>query len=155
MSRPPSCLRRFRRRAERLHATVAVLNHHIVGARDEDATALFFSDVLGLDPPSRLGHFAVLKVSADTTLDFARDDDPHPQHYAFLVTEGEFDEIYGRIRADGRPYWADPSRHRSGEINTHDDGRGVYFDDPNGHLLEILARVRTAAGARRRMTHTP
>jgi hypothetical protein len=125
---------------------VAVLNHHIVGAHDEDATALFFADVLGLDPPMKLGHFAVVKVSADTTLDFARGDDIHPQHYAFLVTESEFDEIFGRVRALGRTYWADPFHGHPGEINTWDDGRGVYFDDPNGHLLEILTRPYGSGG---------
>ena len=62
------------------------------------------------------------------------------EHYAFLVSEAEFDEIFGRIQARGLPYWADPAHRRSGEINRNDGGRGVYWNDPNGHYLEIITR---------------
>ncbi|RWE87608.1 VOC family protein [Mesorhizobium sp.] len=69
-----------------------------------------------------------------------------PQHYAFLVSETEFDEIFGRIRERDLPYWADPGRTQPGEINHHDGGRGVYFEDPNGHLLEIITRQYGSGG---------
>ena len=62
------------------------------------------------------------------------------QHYAFLVSDEEFDQIFGRIRERKLEYWADPFKQRRGEINRNDGGRGVYFDDPDGHLLEVLTR---------------
>ena len=68
------------------------------------------------------------------------DGDPTSQHLAFLVTEEEFDEIYGRIKTQDVPHWADPSKRTPGEINRHDGGRDVYWDDPSGHLLEIITR---------------
>ena len=124
-----------------------VLNHHIVAARDKEATSLFFSQVFGFDPPVTLGHFAGVKVSADTTLDFADSQgEIHPLHYAFLVTEQEFDDIFQRIRDRRLQYWSNPSRRDPGEINHWDDGRGVYFEDPNGHLLEILTRPYGSGG---------
>jgi hypothetical protein len=69
-----------------------------------------------------------------------------PQHYAFLVSESEFDEIFARIRDRRLPYWADPGRQERDQINTWDDGRGLYFDDPNGHLLEIITRPYGSGG---------
>jgi len=75
------------------------------------------------------------------SLDYVDDPGPiGPQHYAFLVSEAEFDEIFGRVKARGLPYWADPRRTCPGEINHHDGGRGVYFPDPSGHGLEIITR---------------
>ena len=127
---------------------MATLNHTIALARDSDATALFFSEMLGLDPPVRLGHFSVVTVTSDgTTIDFvSTDGDIAQTHYAFLVTEAEFDEIFERIRARDLPFWSDPGRNDEGVINHWDDGRGVYFDDPNGHLLEILTRPYGSGG---------
>lgn len=122
------------------------LNHTIVAARDRDASAAFLTEILGLPPARLLGHFAVVQVG-DTSLDYlATEGSIPPQHYAFLVSETAFDEIFGRIRARGLPYWADPSRRERGRINGWDDGRGVYFDDPNGHLLEIITRPYGAGG---------
>lgn len=115
------------------------LNHTIVAARDKRESATFLAEILGLDPPVPFGPFLVVGVDNDVTLDFIDDPGPiHSQHYAFLVSEGEFDEIFGRIRARGLAYWADPFRRQPGEINTHDGGRGVYWEDPNGHNLEII-----------------
>jgi len=122
------------------------LNHTIVAARDRDASAAFLAEMLGLPPPSLLGHFAVVEVG-DTSLDFAEAKDEIPaQHYAFLVSEREFDDIFERIRFRRLSYWADPFRTKPDEINNWDDGRGVYFDDPNGHLLEVLTRPYGSAG---------
>lgn len=126
---------------------VAVLNHTIVPARDKVAAATFMTEILGLDPPTSLGPFAVVQVSADTTLDFIDvDDEIVSQHYAFLVTESEFDEIFGRLRERDLPYWSDPGKNEPGQINGWDDGLGVYFDDPDGHLLEIITRPYGSGG---------
>lgn len=131
-----------------------VLNHHIVDARDAQATALFFADILGLDQPFNLGHFTVLKVSGDTTLDFIDTDGSIvPRHYAFLVTEVEFDEIFARVAARHMPYWSDPLHEDAGNVNQWDDGRGVYFDDPNGHRLEILTRPYGSGGTHAKHPH--
>ena len=129
------------------------LNHTIVEARDRDASAMFLTDVLGLPPPSVLGPFAAVQVG-DTSLDYmdVREYRSSPsaeitsQHYAFLVSETEFDEIFARIRERRLSYWADPRHHIPGEINSWDDGRGVYFDDPNGHVLEIITRPYGSGG---------
>ena len=123
------------------------LNHTIVAARDKRESATFLAEILGLDPPVPFGPFLVVGVDNDVTLDFIDDPGPiHSQHYAFLVSEGEFDEIFGRIRARGLAYWADPFRRQPGEINTHDGGRGVYWEDPNGHNLEIITRPYGSGG---------
>lgn len=133
---------------------MAVLNHHIVAAADKEATASFFAEVLGLNRPTRFGPFIVLEVSADTTFDFM-DIRGHvsPQHYAFLVTEAEFDEIFGRIQERQLGYWSDPQHHDPGNINHWDDGRGVYFADPNGHSLEIITRPYGSGGTEAQVPH--
>jgi catechol 2,3-dioxygenase-like lactoylglutathione lyase family enzyme len=117
------------------------LNHTIVSARDREASAAFLAEILGLPDPSRYGPFSMVETGNGVSLDFMdTDSDVVPQHYAFLISEPEFDEIFGRIRARDLPYWADPSKSRPGEINRDDGGRGVYFEDPDGHLLEIITR---------------
>ena len=104
------------------------------------------TEMLGLPPHMRLGHFAVVSVS-ETSLDFVETDVPiEPRHFAFLVSDGEFDEILQRIRDRQLPYWADPFRREPNNINTYDDGRGLYFADPNGHLLEIITRPYGSGG---------
>ena len=133
---------------------MATLNHHIVAAKNKEATALFFADMLGFEQPTKLGPFAVVRVSDDTTLDFVDADEPiNPLHYAFLVTETEFDQIFDRIRGCGFAYWSDPSRKDADHVNEWDDGRGVYFEDPNGHLLEILTRPYGSAGTEAKHPH--
>jgi len=124
------------------------LNHTIVPAHDKETSATFLTTILGLPAPSLLGPFAVVRVGDDTSLDYIDDteDEIAPQHYAFLVIEVEFDEIFARIREQGLPYWADPYRHERDQINARDGGRGVYFDDPNGHLLEIITRPYGSGG---------
>lgn len=117
----------------------AQLNHTIVHASDQVRSARFLAGLLGLPDPEPFGPFTVVKLANGVSLDFVTDRGPiHPQHYAFLVTEDEFDEIFGRIRERGLPYWADPRKHRPGEYNTNDGGRGVYWENPDGHFLEII-----------------
>jgi catechol 2,3-dioxygenase-like lactoylglutathione lyase family enzyme len=117
------------------------LNHTIVPARDKIASAMFLADLLGLPAPTTFGPFLGVTLGNGVELDFLEtSDDIHPQHYAFLVSEAEFDTIFDRIRALDLQYWADPHHQEPGEINTRDGGRGVYFDDPNGHVLELLTR---------------
>lgn len=119
------------------------LNHTIVHARDKRESATFYSDVFGLPAPKRFGPFLDVETDNEVTLAFLdsdTDDDVQTQHYAFLVSEAEFDQIFGRIQSRGLSYWADPGRARAGEINDRDGGRGVYFEDPVGNMLEILTR---------------
>jgi len=122
------------------------LNHTIIQSHDKEASAGFLSELLDLSPPSTFGPFRVVQVG-ETSLDFVETDaDIASRHFAFMVSEAEFDEIFGRIKERGMPYWADPFREKPDEINTRDGGRGVYFEDPNGHLLEILTRPYGSGG---------
>ena len=120
----------------------AQLNHTIVHARDRNASAQFYAEILGLPQPRSFGPFMVVDTANGVSLDFisANDDEIIIEHYAFLVSEAEFDEIFARIKARNLDYWADPAARRKGEINHHDGGRGVYWRDPNGHYLEIITR---------------
>lgn len=122
-------------------------NHTIVWAQDSKASAVFLARMLGLPGPERWGPFQVVATANEVNLDFMdKDGDIATQHYAFLVGEAEFDEIFERIREQSLTYWADPARTKPGEINTHDGGRGLYFKDPNGHLLEIITRPYGSGG---------
>jgi catechol 2,3-dioxygenase-like lactoylglutathione lyase family enzyme len=115
------------------------LNHTIVRARDKHASAQFLADILGLPEPTVFGPFVVVQVDNEVSLDFADDHGaPGGDHYAFLVSDDEFDEIHGRIVERGLTYWADPWHRQVGEINTQDGGRGLYWEDPDGHNLEII-----------------
>jgi len=117
------------------------LNHTIVHARDKRASAEFFAEVFGLPAPAPFGPFLDVEVANEVTLAFLETTEQiQTQHYGFLVSEPEFDEIFGRVQARGLDYWADPWHRRKAEINRHDGGRGVYFNDPAGHYLEIITR---------------
>jgi catechol 2,3-dioxygenase-like lactoylglutathione lyase family enzyme len=97
--------------------------------------------MLGRPVPTPFGPFLVVELDNDTSLDFHETERPiAPQHYAFLIDETDFDAVFGRIRERQLDHWADPGRTRSGEINRHDGGRGVYFTDPDGHFLEVITR---------------
>jgi catechol 2,3-dioxygenase-like lactoylglutathione lyase family enzyme len=125
----------------------ASLNHTIVWVRDREESARFLVEMLGLPEPTEYGPFLVVQVDNDVSLDYAATDgDVHHQHYAFLVTEREFDTVLGRIRERDLTFWADPGRRRPGEINTNDGGRGVYWEDPSGHFLEIITRPYGSGG---------
>lgn len=124
------------------------LNHTIIHARDKRESADFLAELFGLAPPQRFGPFMVVKTANGVSLDFI--DDPSgtilSRHFAFLVSEREFDEIFARIKERGLDYWADPARKMKGEINHYDGGRGVYFCDPSGHFLEIITRPHGSGG---------
>jgi len=123
------------------------LNHTLVHARDKRASAAFLSEILGLPAPVAFGPFMGVQTGNEVTLDFLEtDDEIVVEHYAFLISETEFDEIFARIQERKLPYWADPAQRQRGRINTRDGGRGVYFEDPNGHLLEILTRPYGGGG---------
>jgi catechol 2,3-dioxygenase-like lactoylglutathione lyase family enzyme len=122
-------------------------NHTIVWARDSEASARFLAEMLGLSGPRKWGPFQVVATSNNVNLDFmGREGDIPSRHFAFLVSEPEFDAIFARIKQRGLSHWADPARTKQGEVNTHDGGRGVYFQDPNGHLLEIITRPYGSSG---------
>lgn len=116
-------------------------NHTIVAAKDKHESAAFFTELFGLPDAKAAGHFLAVELEHGVMLDFAdAGDDIRQQHYAFLVSEHDFDHIYGKIKARGMEHWADPRGQRPGEINHNDGGRGVYFRDPAGHFLEIITR---------------
>jgi catechol 2,3-dioxygenase-like lactoylglutathione lyase family enzyme len=121
------------------------LNHTIVHATDKRRSATFLAEILGLPEPTPFGPFLVVEAANGVSLDFV-EEPGEPQHYAFLVSEDEFDAIFGRITERGLSYWADPGRRRPGETNTNDGGRGVYWEDPDGHFLEIITRPYGSGG---------
>jgi len=119
----------------------AQLNHTIVWCHDKQKSSAFLAEILGLPEPQPFYHFMVVVLENDVSLDFMeKEGDVALQHYAFLISEPEFDASFARIKEKGLTYWADPQRSRPGEINRDDGGRGCYFEDPNGHVLEILTR---------------
>lgn len=122
-------------------------NHTIVSARNSESSAKFLAEMLGLSAPKKWGPFQMVTTENGANIDFRdANGEIKAQHYAFLVSEPEFDEIFGRIRERSLPYWADPAKRQSGEINDHDGGRGVYFEDPDGHLLEVITRPYGSGG---------
>ena len=117
------------------------LNHTIVSCRDQVASSRFLAQMLGRPEPKPFGPFHAVDLDNGVSLDFRAADEPIAvQHYAFLISEPEFDAVFGRIQALGLDYWADPHRSKAGEINRHNGGRGVYFPDPDGHFLEVITR---------------
>ena len=123
------------------------LNHTIVRVGDKQDSARFLTDILGLEEATSYGPFLVVQMANGVSLDLADDHGVvNPQHYAFLVSDQEFDEIFARIGQRNLPYWAGPGRRGPGRINTNDGGRGVYWEDPDGHMLEIITRPYGSGG---------
>ena len=116
------------------------LNHTIVPARDKDESARFFARIFGLKYEGTEHHFAAVQVNDRLTFDFDTDTGFGMHHYAFHVSEAEFDAIFGRIEAERLKYGSGPFSHEDMKINRRSGGRGVYFCDPSGHLLELLTR---------------
>jgi catechol 2,3-dioxygenase-like lactoylglutathione lyase family enzyme len=120
---------------------VAELNHTIVWCSDKRSLADFLTGILGLPPARTFFHFLIVDLKNDVSLDYYQKEGPVAlQHYAFLVSDEEFDAALERIQSQGLTRWADPARSKPGEINHHFGGRGVYFADPDGHLLELITR---------------
>ena len=114
-------------------------DHTIIPARDKHRSARFFTEILGLPAPEEAGFFLQVRLSDGRLFEFAEIPIEFPgQHFAFLVDDDTFDAIMTRIRRDGIAHWADPQQRRPGEINTNHGGRGVYFDDPDGHHFEAI-----------------
>lgn len=118
------------------------LDHTIVWCRDKQRSADFLVQLLGLPPPVPFGPMLVVQLDNGVSLDYYNDDPPiASQHYAFVVAADDFEPILQRIRQRGLAFWADPGKQRPNEINRHDGGRRVYFDDPDGHLLEVFSQT--------------
>jgi catechol 2,3-dioxygenase-like lactoylglutathione lyase family enzyme len=132
------------------------LDHTIVPAKDRVASARFFAEIFGLTVEPDTSHFAAVRINESLTFDFA--DEPEAwggpgfdprvgrsHHYAFHVSDAEFDAIFARVKARGIPYGGGPFRHTDGTINTRGGGRGFYFEDPYGHLLEVMTVPETGS----------
>lgn len=132
------------------------LDHTIVPAKDKGASAAFFADIFGLTVTPGEGHFTQVRINESLTLDFADEPeawggpgfDPRSgrsHHYAFHVTDPEFDAIFARVKARGLPYGSGPFNHTDGKLYTRQGGRGFYFEDPYGHLLEVMTVPETGS----------
>jgi catechol 2,3-dioxygenase-like lactoylglutathione lyase family enzyme len=121
------------------------LDHTIVPARDKLASAKFFAEIFGLNVKPGEGYFAQVQVNDSLTFDFADEPEPQSHHYAFHISEAEFETVFGRVRAKGLPYGSAPYNHTNGEIYSRRGGRGFYFEDPNGHLLEVMTVRETGS----------
>ena len=127
---------------------MAELNHTIIWCSDKRRSADFVSQILGLPPARAFFQFLVVDLDNRVSLDFyEKEGAAPPQHYAFLVSDAEFDAAFARIEEGGLDYWADPARNQAGQINRHFGGRGVYFRDPDDHLLELITKPYGAEDA--------
>jgi catechol 2,3-dioxygenase-like lactoylglutathione lyase family enzyme len=125
--------------------TPTLLDHTIVPARDKLASARFFAEIFGLSVKSADGYFAQVQVNDSLTFDFSDEPKPQSHHYAFHISDTEFEAIYERVKAKGLPYGSGPYNHTDGKIYTRRGGRGFYFEDPNGHLLEVMTVRETGS----------
>ena len=122
-----------------------LLDHTIVPAKNKLASAKFFAEIFGLNVKSADGYFAQVQVNDSLTFDFADETEPQSHHYAFHISDAEFEAIYQRVKAKGLPYGSGPYNHTDGKIYTRRGGRGFYFEDPNGHLLEVMTVRETGS----------
>ncbi|HEU5094105.1 MAG TPA: VOC family protein [Reyranella sp.] len=119
---------------------MAALNHIIIPAKDKHASAKFLADILGVEPAPQWGPFVPVPTANGVTLDFVDSSDLRTQHYAFLVDDREFDAALAHMKKSSVAYFANHDHSGLGEINRYNGGRGVYFDDPDGHLLELITK---------------
>jgi catechol 2,3-dioxygenase-like lactoylglutathione lyase family enzyme len=122
-----------------------VLDHTIVPAKDKVAAAEFFAEIFGLAVKPEQGYFAQVQVNESLSFDFANEPQPESHHYAFHISDAEFELIFGRVKAKKLPYGSGPYNHTDGQIYTRRGGRGFYFEDPNGHLLEVMTVPETGS----------
>ena len=118
-----------------------ILNHTIVPARDKEVSARFFADIFGLKYEGPAGHFAPVQVNDTLTFDFDTHTSFGTLHYAFHVSDEEFDAILKRVEQASIPFGSEPWNLENRQLNSWNSGRGVYFRDPNGHILELMTRV--------------
>jgi catechol 2,3-dioxygenase-like lactoylglutathione lyase family enzyme len=119
----------------------AQLNHTFVWCRDKQKSATFLTEVLGLPTPTRFGSMLVVQLNNAVSLDFReKEGEISSHHYAFLVSEDEFDQVLARFHERGIQHWAEPEKQRPGEVYRHNGGRGLYFNDLDGHILEVMTR---------------
>jgi catechol 2,3-dioxygenase-like lactoylglutathione lyase family enzyme len=125
---------------EGAHPMTIVLNHTIVPAKDKHASARFFADMFGLsyDPADDHAHFAPVRVNDTLTLLFDNADVVKSQHYAFHVSDAEFDAIFAHVKRAGLVYGSAPWSIADGKLNNWGGGRGIYSKDPDGHILELM-----------------
>ena len=116
------------------------LDHTIVPSKDKTAAAEWFAKIFGRTYDGAAGHFAPVTVNDSLTFDFDNAENFESHHYAFLVSEVEFDDIFGRVQEEGIAYGAEPYHLENMKINSRLGGRGVYFRDPDGHILELMTR---------------
>lgn len=116
------------------------LNHTIIAAADKWASAKFLAEILGLEAGPEWADFVPIRLANGVTLDFAEREAFRPQHFAFLVSDSEFEAALTRLKNARAAFYADFDRSGRGEINHLYGGRGVYFDDPNRHLFELITR---------------
>ena len=133
------------------------LDHTIVPTKDKVASAKFFAEIFGLKVKPGRGYFAQVRINESLTLDFSDepedwggpdhlDSETGPSlHYAFHVSDAEFEAIFSRVKAKALPYGSEPDSHTDGRTNTRRGGRGFYFEDPNGHLLEVMTVPETGS----------
>ncbi len=132
------------------------LDHTIVPAKDKIASARFFAEIFGLTVKPNPGHFVQVQINESLTFDFADAPEPwggpgfdprtgHGHHYAFHVSEAEFEAIWSRVKAKGIPYGSGPDHHTDGRLYIRRGGRGFYFEDPYGHLLEVMTVPETGS----------
>lgn len=118
-----------------------VLNHTIVRAKDQRASAGFFARIMGLEvDKNNATHFATVQVNDNLFFDFDDQREVVREHYAFHVSDEEFDDIFGRVKAEGLPYGSDPQAQDNMQVNSLQGGRGIYFPELNGHSIEIFTR---------------
>ena len=122
-----------------------VLDHTIVPAKDKMAAAKFFAEIFGLKVKPGEGIFAQVQVNDSLTFDFDDEPEPRSHHYAFHISEAEFEAILGRVKDKGLPFGSGPFNHTDGKLYTRRGGRGFYFKDPNGHLLEVMTVAETGS----------
>jgi catechol 2,3-dioxygenase-like lactoylglutathione lyase family enzyme len=122
-----------------------ILDHTIVPAKDKNASAKFYAEIFGLTVKPGQGHFAQVQLNDSLTFDFADEPEPRSHHYAFHISEAEFEAIYGRVKTKGLAYGSGPYNHTDGQIYSRRGGRGFYFEDPNGHLLEVMTVPETGS----------
>lgn len=116
------------------------LNHTIIPVEDNQVSAQYFADIMGLTYEGPMGHFAPVSVNNSLTMDFDNATGFQRHHYAFKVSDEEFYGIFSRIKAAGIAYGSGPRSPDNGEINQRAGGRGFYWQDGDGHLMEVLTR---------------